>query len=206
MSTSMLRVLVINNLPGDVRRMCDHFATLDELTCTALHPNELFDHDGSWDAIILTGTDVPPQRHRGLYDREIQMIREVRCPVLGICGGHQIVALSFGGSVGLLDQPLYGRVQVRVKRADPIVKELNNDFTVFTKHRFYVDEIPDAFDVIATDTSVDSAYIVKHKERPLYGVQFHPERRNQGTRILRNFFSLSRTLSNARSAGFRLCI
>ena len=197
MNTSRLKVLVVNNLPGDVMRMCDHFAALGSLACEALRPTELSCREGPWDAIILTGTDVPPQTHMSLYDREIELIREANCPVLGICGGHQILALCFGGSIGLLNEPLYGRVRVRARKADPILEQLDGDFTVFTKHKFYVKEIPGAFDVLATDTSIDSAYIVKHRERPLYGVQFHPERRNQGTQILRNFFALPRRLRYA---------
>ena len=197
MINSKLKVLVVNNLPGDVVSMCDHFAALGSLACEALRPTELSRLEGPWDAIILTGTDVPPQTHKGLYDREIELIREANCPVLGICGGHQILALCFGGGIGLLHEPLYGRVQVRVRKADPIFQQLDGDFTVFTKHKFYVKEIPDEFDVLATDTSIDTAYIVKHRQRPLYGVQFHPERRNQGTQILRNFFALPRKLRYA---------
>lgn len=195
MNTSTLRVLVVNNLPGDVARICDHFATLGDLTCEALRPIELTSREIRWDAIILTGTDVPPQRHMGLYDREIELIREAECPVLGICGGHQILALSFGGSIGLLETPLYGRVGVRARKVDPILEQLGEEFTVFTKHKFCVKELPDDFDVLATDVAIDSAYVVKHRERPLYGVQFHPERRNQGTQLLRNFFALSRRLT-----------
>jgi Anthranilate/para-aminobenzoate synthases component II len=192
MSISTLKVLVVNNLPGDVARMCEHFETLGNLTCEALRPTELSGREGPWDTIIMTGTDVPPQRHMGLYDREIELIRGAHCPVLGICGGHQILALSFGGSIGLLNEPLYGRVKVRARKPDPILEQLDGDFTVFTKHKFYVREIPEQFEVLATDTSINSAYIVKHRDRPLYGVQFHPERRNQGTQILRNFFALPR--------------
>lgn len=195
MTITTLAVLVVNNLPGDVARMCEHFESLEKMTCRTLRPNELRHAGGVWDAILLTGTDMPPQRHRGLYDREMNMIQVASCPVLAICGGHQILALAFGGSVGLLDEPLYGRVRVRTRQPDPIVHQLEGDFTVFTKHKYYVQEVPEEFDVVATDTTIDSAYIIKHQQRPLYGVQFHPERRNQGTQILRNFFALSRKMA-----------
>ncbi len=109
-------------------------------------------------------------------------------PVLGICYGHQLLAEFFGGRVEKRERGEYGVSLLRVLKENTLFKDTPAQQRVWMSHKDSVVELPESFEVLAeTDYSEIAAF--KHRERPLYGVQFHPEVRHteHGMRILENF-------------------
>jgi GMP synthase (glutamine-hydrolysing) len=139
------------------------------------------------DAVILTGTDLPV--FASGYDEEIALIRSATMPVLGICGGMQLIGRAHG--VGLAKgEPVIGRHDVRLREGVELFEGLPRQITLFQRHIYRLTAAPAEFDVIAAspDCPIEG---IRHRTRPLYGMQAHVEFRPHGKQILRRFLSLA---------------
>src|SRR5947208_2074809 len=99
---------------------------------------------------------------------------DLNIPILGICYGMQLGAQILGGQVKPAPSREYGRAKLKVIANDPLVKGLPSDTTVWMSHGDQVHELPADFVALATTPSCPYA-AARHKTRPFYGVQFHPE-------------------------------
>ncbi len=108
-------------------------------------------------------------------------------PVLGICYGHQLIASLLGGRVER-GRGEYGRTLVKLVERDPLFEGWGSEEEVWMSHADYVAEPPPGFRVLAVS---ENGYIaaMRHEEKPIYGVQFHPEVRHtpKGDVLLRNY-------------------
>jgi GMP synthase (glutamine-hydrolysing) len=114
---------------------------------------------------------------------------ELGVPVLGICYGLQLLAHHLGGRVEQADGREYGRAWLALERADPLFAGLAaGKRVVWMSHGDRVLALPPGFEVIANSDSSPFA-AVRHRERPIYGLQFHPEvaHTEGGAEILANF-------------------
>ncbi len=115
-------------------------------------------------------------------------VLELRIPILGICYGHQLLATMLGGAVER-GKGEYGRVEVEIVREDPLFKGWNKIEVVWMSHSDYVAKLPPDLEVLAL--SRDTGYIAafRHREKPIYGVQFHPEvvHTPKGKELIKNF-------------------
>lgn len=112
---------------------------------------------------------------------------ELGVPVLGICYGHQLIAHLFGGKVES-GHSEYGRTLVRIVKRDALFDDWEDEETVWMSHSDAVVELPRDFEVLAvSENNVIAAF--RHRELPIYGVQFHPEvvHTSKGKILFRNF-------------------
>jgi len=116
-------------------------------------------------------------------------------PIFGICLGHQSIAQAFGGEVIRAKNMMHGKTsQVAVDSETPIFKDLPKEFRATRYHSLTVnkDKLPE--NIIATSHSMDDNEIMSlHiKDKPIYGVQFHPESimSEHGHAMLDNFLKL----------------
>ncbi|MER3402244.1 MAG: GMP synthase (glutamine-hydrolyzing) [Armatimonadota bacterium] len=109
-------------------------------------------------------------------------------PVLGICYGHQLMASLLGGEVQPAELCEYGRTHLTVVRSEPLFMGLEAHLTCWMSHGDQVLTAPPGFEVLAETESTPIA-AMGHRQRHLYGVQFHPEVAHTpfGTHLLRNF-------------------
>ena len=154
--------------------------------------------------IILSGQSHPwhlysPESLKGIFD----VIRNSDIPILGVCGGHQQIALAFGATVGLMQRIHPGEGYEGAKRergflpvetvGNGIFEGLPNEITVWHSHCDEVKEIPDGFKRTAwNDTCAIQA--MQHKGRRVFGVQFHPElfdsEHPHGRQVVENFLTI----------------
>ena len=156
------------------------------------------------DAIVLSGTlrDFDYYR-RDILDNFTSFIKTTRTPVLGICGGHQLIGLSFGAHVLTLDQQAqeerrtdrvveYQYRFVRIlEPADPIFRGIDNpesrrwhDYTregrvlrVWQNHGLQLDRVPEGFTLLATSYLCRNQMMAKRSDdQMIYSVQFHLEK------------------------------
>ena len=116
-----------------------------------------------------------------------------RVPILGICLGHQAIGEVFGGKVIPAEELMHGKMsKIFIKNTDPLFDGLEEEIYAARYHSLVVDEesVPDCLEVLGTDEA-GQIMALKHKEMPVYGIQFHPESilTEMGMRILENFLT-----------------
>jgi len=115
-------------------------------------------------------------------------ILEMRLPILGLCYGHQLVAQMIKGTVTHSTCREYGIAYITINKPVGILKGLRHKEKVWMSHGDTVLRVPQGFEVLAhTDSCPVAAY--RHKEKPIYGLQWHPEviHTENGIRVLKNF-------------------
>ena len=113
---------------------------------------------------------------------------EIRLPLLGICYGHQMIAHVLGGKVEKGKSAEYGVGEIEVDYGDILLKGVPKRFKAWVSHYDQVVKAPPDFTGIA-HSDVCAIEAMKHNEKHVYGVQFHPEvwHTENGEQILRNF-------------------
>ncbi len=101
-------------------------------------------------------------------------IFDLGVPVLGICYGMQLGAELLGGQVKPAKAREFGRAKLTVIGSDPLTKGLPAETSVWMSHGDQVHDLPGDFIALATTPTCPFA-AARHKTRPFYGVQFHPE-------------------------------
>ena len=181
---------ILNNVSRLVKRPTTEVAHVSEVA----EANKRFQPD----AIVLSGTlrDFDYYQSSILEDFAV-FIRETKTPVLAICGGHQLVGLSFGARVVTLDKleqheqraSRPHEYQYRFVRitdpADPIFKNINcgepeamaRILRVWQNHGLQLDRVPEGFKLLATSYLCRNQMMVKREGGQLiYTVQFHLEK------------------------------
>ncbi|HEY0765664.1 MAG TPA: gamma-glutamyl-gamma-aminobutyrate hydrolase family protein [Pyrinomonadaceae bacterium] len=181
---------ILNNVSRLVKRPTTEVAHLSEIGEAAKR--------FAPDAIVLSGTLRDFDYYRqSILDDFSEFIRETQIPVLAICGGHQLVGLSFGARVVTLDKleqheqraarPLeYQYRFIRITEpGDPIFENVNCNepkssariLRVWQNHGLQLDRVPEGFELLATSYLCRNQMMVKRSEGQLiYTVQFHLEK------------------------------
>ncbi len=112
-------------------------------------------------------------------------------PMLGICAGHQFMARHFGGEAAPGEPPEFGAVEMTIDKAGDILADIPTPTTVWASHHDEVSVVPDSFEVLARSDACP-VQVMQHKERPLFGMQFHPEVEHTvaGAQMFRNFVGI----------------
>ena len=115
-------------------------------------------------------------------------ILEVNLPILGLCYGHQLIAQITKGKVEPATCKEYGIAQVKIDKTVGVLQSLNKKEKVWMSHGDTVFAPPPGFEVLAHTLSCPVAAF-KHKEKPIYGLQWHPEviHTENGMLMLSNF-------------------
>jgi anthranilate synthase/aminodeoxychorismate synthase-like glutamine amidotransferase len=103
-------------------------------------------------------------------------VAEVKAPVLGVCLGHQAIGQAFGGKVIRADRLMHGRVSPILHDGAGVFAGLPSPFEATRYHSLIVERatLPDCLEITAW-TAEGEIMGVRHKERAVEGVQFHPE-------------------------------
>jgi GMP synthase (glutamine-hydrolysing) len=142
-------------------------------------------HDLDIKGIILSGGPNSvydlnsPNIHKSIFDLNV--------PILGICYGMQILVKTFDGEVVKGDVREYGKNKIKIINNSLLSNGLNKTSIVWMSHSDHIGKMPEAFAILAS--SDYAIAIIKHQEREIYGVQFHPEVTHtvEGEKLLNNF-------------------
>lgn len=190
----MLKIIVINNY-GQTCHLI-HRAVRDleqevELVKNTTSIEEILAKEP--DGLILSGG--PTLERAGNCSL---FVKEIDLPILGICLGHQVMAKTFGGGVRTGEAGGYAAVEIEIIDEDEILKGIGPKTVVWASHADEVSSLPPDFVRLAR-SSISEVEAMKHRTRPLYGVQFHPEVSHtvRGNDILLNFFDVCRRFKKA---------
>ena len=181
----------IENLYNVIKDVTVH--TVEVRDYSTIAPGEEFPlHD----VIVLSGSQRKLAEPGGIdhYTHEVDFVKNTEKPLLGICFGHQLLAMAFGAEVMDMGKMLEGFYMVQRISNDEIFEGLEEKFLVCESHREMVVDVPFDFELLANSPNCPIEFI-KHEKLPVYGVQCHPERFDDkhpaGKSILENFFKLA---------------
>ncbi len=117
-------------------------------------------------------------------------------PILGVCLGHQAISEAYGGRVVRAGQVMHGKTSKVVHDGSGVFRGLPSPMQVMRYHSLIVERDTLPASLVITARAADDPneiHGVKHREHPVYGVQFHPESvmTPQGKEMLRNFLELT---------------
>jgi anthranilate synthase/aminodeoxychorismate synthase-like glutamine amidotransferase len=156
--------------------------TLDEIA--ALKPERI---------LISPGPCSP--REAGLSNDIIRAFGP-RVPLFGVCLGHQCIGHTFGAQVVVNYRMMHGKVSPIKHDGRGLFADMPNPFNATRYHSLVIkrDTLPDCLEITA-ETAEGEIMGVRHKQLPIWGVQFHPESilTEHGRTILKNFLRLNRS-------------
>ena len=132
----------------------------------------------------------------------IELIRQLkgRIPILGVCLGHQAIGEAFGATVTYASRLMHGKTSLLTDVADDIIfKGIKKPVQVARYHSLSVQEstLPQELEVTARSDDGE-IMAMRHREYPIYGLQFHPESvmTPEGSAMIRNFLEAAGTAVN----------
>ncbi|MCG9895323.1 MAG: aminodeoxychorismate/anthranilate synthase component II [Fimbriimonadaceae bacterium] len=114
-----------------------------------------------------------------------------RTPILGVCLGHQAIGLVAGGTVGRAKTIMHGKTSMVQHDGRGVFAGLENPIRVTRYHSLavYEEGLPDCLEITSRSLDDDDVMGLRHRDRPIEGVQFHPESilTDHGLRMIANF-------------------
>jgi para-aminobenzoate synthetase len=162
-------------------------------------PEVVRNDEAAWQAIaperfsrcVISAGPGRPDRPRD-FGLSRSALAQSDLPVLGVCLGHQGLVLAHGGQVGAAPRAMHGRRSRIFHDDSELFSGIPQGFLAVRYHSLSVHEpLPDALEVLAR-TASGTVMAVRHRGRPHWGVQFHPEsvQTEWGARLLENFCRL----------------
>ncbi len=142
-----------------------------------------------FEKIVLSGGSFfPILSNEKRLIKEIELIKIRQKPLLGICYGAQLIAHTFGAKLSLLSEKHEGQTIIRAVGNNPILDEAK-ELVVYELHRFAILDLPK--ELLPVAVSPHGLEIFRHREKPIWGLQFHPENlpeKTSGDEIFQNIW------------------
>lgn len=195
-------VLLIDNYDSFVQNLARYVRELGEQTAVHRHDAitvpEIADL-GPSHIILSPGPRTP--REAGISNDVIRAFGE-HVPLLGVCLGHQCIAAVYGGAVMRAARPVHGKTSLIRHGGHGIFDGIPSPFSATRYHSLIVPRpsLPAELRILAT-TDEDEVMALRHRDLPVWGVQFHPESAltQHGHTLLRNFLVLGAKTEGAAS-------
>ena len=170
----------LSDLGAEVKTIRNDAMTVEEIL--TLKPNGL---------VLSPGPGVPADA--GIM---VELIKAApaNLPIMGVCLGHQAICTAFGGKLKNFSPPMHGKLSYIKHKEQGIFEGIEEEFVVTRYHSLLADEnhFPACLEITAT-TKDSKIMALQHEDRPVYGVQFHPESiaSKGGYRLLRAFLGVT---------------
>jgi len=138
--------------------------------------------------IILSGGRGNPHEPLNLSSNFVALMN-FNVPIIGFCLGHEIIAVAYRGRIKKLAEYHGKKEMITItKPEDPIFADLEKKkVSLVKRHSFHVAELPSTFESLAISETCETE-IIKHKNKPIYGFQSHPEVSGEDGMIMVNNF------------------
>jgi anthranilate synthase/aminodeoxychorismate synthase-like glutamine amidotransferase len=125
----------------------------------------------------------------------VELIEQLagRCPILGVCLGHQAIGAAFGGKIVRAPKLFHGKTSEIHHDGKGVFEDLDDPFTATRYHSLIIERKTLPKELTITAETADGIIMgVRHKKHKIEGVQFHPESvlTDSGKQLLKNFLSL----------------
>ena len=154
-----------------------------------MHAPHLIDMESldRYTGVILSGRVSNSKKINEVNSKIILHCVKNDVKLLGICYGAEIIALTLGGTIRRRSTPVKRLDTVRTIKESPICT--GDTLNVFQSHSYEISALPDA--LLCVGTSQSCKYeIIQHRERTIFGTQFHPEMSQDGHQLITRFTGL----------------
>jgi GMP synthase (glutamine-hydrolysing) len=152
--------------------------------------NNINNYNLSCDKVILSGRRMNDRQINIVNSHIIRQCFENNIPLLGICYGAEILALTLGGAIRKMNMPIQDTIPLQVSKSSSLISSDTKTLLVYESHRYCVAKLPEDFESHASSINCEHE-IFSHKEKKLFGTQFHPEKSGaDGLNLLSKFLSL----------------
>lgn len=166
-------VLLLDNFDSFTYNLVDYFARLG-VTCHVVRHDMAFNSINfeRYKGVVLSPGPGTPKK-AGIMMKVIKYCED-KLPILGVCLGHQAIGQYYGASL-TRTEPVHGKIyNLEVTCPDILFANLPTHFNIVRYHSLVLQHLPDCLQILAVTSSHD-IMAIKHKTKPLWGVQFHPE-------------------------------
>jgi GMP synthase (glutamine-hydrolysing) len=186
-------LLIIDNQSSFIKKFKRTFLSEQEIEYRFVDHNEplAVKPEETVQGIILSGGKGNPYEPLNLT-ADFVALMNYDVPTLGVCLGFEIIAVAYQGRIKKLDKYQQKLERVRItKPEDPIFQGLISDEIMLRhQHQYKVSRMPRDFELLG-ESDVCEVEIFRHRDRPIYGFQSHPEVSGiNGLLILRNFLNM----------------
>jgi len=188
------KVLFVNNKDSFVWNLVDYVSIFEPDTVVVPNTISLEEvKDLAPDAIVISPGPGHPANPRDIGNC-LDIIRQSTVPLLGVCLGHQAIAVAFGGEVSHSPSgPLHGKTSLIEHDGSGIFQGLPCPLVGGRYHSLAITKLPEELEVTAR-TADGIIMGIKHRKRLIFGLQFHPESvlTPHGLKIVENFLGVGR--------------
>ncbi len=188
----MTTILLIDNYDSFVYNIAQYLGELGaDVVVERNDSPALQDYIGKVDGYVISpGPGHPKDSQRSL---EVIANDGYGRPVLGVCLGHQAIAMVHGGTIRRASRVVHGKLSKISHAGGPLFEGVPKDFNATRYHSLVVshDSLPASIDILA-ETEDEEIMALQVKGKPVYGVQFHPESvlTSSGRTLLSNFLRM----------------
>ncbi|MEX0794064.1 MAG: aminodeoxychorismate/anthranilate synthase component II [Pirellulaceae bacterium] len=186
-------ILIVDNYDSFVYNLARYFVQLGQETHVVRNDQiDMAEVEALAPAAVVLSPGPCTPNDAGIC---LELVRELspQIPILGVCLGHQVIGQALGAEVVRAERPLHGQASQIQHRGEGLFSGLPSPMAVGRYHSLIVrrETLPDCLRVDA-ETAEGVVMAITHRERPLFGVQFHPESilTEHGYDLLRRFLDL----------------
>ncbi len=171
----MTRVLVVDNYDSFVFNLVQYLGQLGAQVVVARNDEVAVGDVTAYDGVLLSPGPGMPQ-DAGVSVELVGACEDKGVPLLGVCLGHQAIAVAHGATVSRAPELLHGKTSEVVHAGAGVLRDLPNPFTATRYHSLAVeqDTLPPELAVTGR-TGSGVVMALRHRDLPVEGVQFHPE-------------------------------
>ena len=171
----MTRILVVDNYDSFVFNLVQYLGQLGAQTDVKRNDTVDLDALDDYDGVLLSPGPGTPE-DAGCSVAMVGVREQRGLPLLGVCLGHQAIAVAHGATVGRAPELLHGKTSEVEHAGAGVLHPLPSPFTATRYHSLAVEEatLPPELQVTAR-TAGGVVMALRHRDRPIEGVQFHPE-------------------------------
>ena len=179
-------LLVLDNGSAYTKNLLDFLLQKKFNFITLTHDKIQLSQISKFSFIILSGRIKNNQNMNAIYSKIIEHAVLEKKPLLGICYGAEILALTLGGTIRKTGSPRKGSNVIDVIKDNPIC---TGKLDVFESHSYEISRLNNKLVGIAKSDHCKYE-IIQHTELDIFGTQFHPEMSTDGQKLIESFVNI----------------
>jgi len=175
MSTTACKILVIDNYDSFVFNLVQYLQQLGAECMVVRNDSIKVSQADKYDGVLISPGPGTPES-AGISIELVKYCADKKIPLLGVCLGHQAIAVAYGATVSRAPELLHGKTSLVTHQSKSVLENIPSPFTATRYHSLAVEResLPDSLEVTGT-TESGVVMAIQHKTLAICGVQFHPE-------------------------------